>query len=84
MEEPTSKDQKAASIRTLGGHKPVIPVVIFLAPLTSNFEHNEYKGSLGLAFTVWISTEDQKSSTFYPYAPREISVLTERALGHLR
>ena len=31
--EPTSKDQKATSLWTLGCHKPVIPVVTFLTPL---------------------------------------------------
>jgi len=33
---PTSKDQKAASLWALSGHKPVIPLVIFLTPLTLN------------------------------------------------
>ena len=27
---------------------------------------------------------DQNQASFYPFAPREISVLTELALGHLR
>ena len=29
-------------------------------------------------------TENQNQATFYPFVPREISVLTKLALGHLR
>ncbi|CAE1319040.1 unnamed protein product [Acanthosepion pharaonis] len=46
-EEPTSKDQKATSLRTLGRHKPVIPVVTFLTPLGGT----ELR-SMGHAFAV--------------------------------
>ena len=44
----------------------------------------ETKGSIGHAFTVCIHTENQNQASFYPFVPREISVLTELALGHLR
>ena len=36
LKEPTSKDQKATSLRTIDSHKPVIPVVTFLIPLAIN------------------------------------------------
>ena len=42
------------------------------------------KGSIGHAFTVCIHTENQNQVSFYPFVPREISVLTELTLGHLR
>ena len=42
------------------------------------------KGSLGHAFTVCNRTENQNQASFCPYALREVSVLTELALGHLR
>ena len=42
------------------------------------------KGSIGPAFTVCIPTENPNQASFYPFVPREISVLTELALGHLR
>ena len=42
------------------------------------------KGSIGHAFTVCIRTENQNQASFCPYALREVSVLTELALGHLR
>ena len=43
----------------------------------------ETKGSIGHAFTVCIHTENQNQASFYPFVLREISVLTELALGHL-
>ena len=42
------------------------------------------KGSLGHAFAVCILTENQNQASFSPYSQREISVLTELTLGHLR
>ena len=42
------------------------------------------KGSRGPAFTVCIRTENQNQASFCPYALREVSVLAELALGHLR
>ena len=42
------------------------------------------KGSIGHAFTVCIHTENQDQASFCPFALREVSVLTEPALGHLR
>ena len=42
------------------------------------------KGSIGHAFTVCIRTENQNQASFCPFALREVSVLTELALGHLR
>ena len=51
---------------------------------TSSLKLSETKGSIGHAFTVCIRTENQNQASFYPFVPREISVLTELALGHLR
>ena len=42
------------------------------------------KGSIGHAFTVCIRTENQNQVSFCPFALREVSVLAELALGHLR
>ncbi len=42
------------------------------------------KGSRGPALTVCIYTENQDQANIYPFAQREVSVLTELALGHLR
>ncbi|KMS95147.1 hypothetical protein BVRB_011850 [Beta vulgaris subsp. vulgaris] len=51
---------------------------------TSSFKFQRSKGSLGHAFTVRIRTENQNQTSFYPSVPREISVLVELILGHLR
>ena len=51
---------------------------------TSSLKLLETKGSIGHAFTVCIRTENQNQASFYPFVLREISVLTELALGHLR
>jgi len=80
---PTSKDQKATSLRALGCHKPVIPVVTFLTPLAPS-RRNKYKGSIGHVFTVHVFTEDLNQKSFYPFALNEVSVLTELFLGHPR
>ena len=45
---------------------------------------NKTKGSIGPAFAVRIHTENQDQASICPFALREISVLTELALGHLR
>ena len=42
------------------------------------------KGSMGRTFVVRIRTENPDQASFCPFALREISVLTELALGHLR
>ena len=42
------------------------------------------KGSIGHAFTVCSRTENQNQVSFCPFALREISVLAELTLGHLR
>src|SRR5690606_10821361 len=51
---------------------------------TSSFKFRRSKGSIGHAFTVRIRTENQNQTSFYPFVPREISVLVELVLGHLR
>ena len=50
----------------------------------SCFKLGSSKGSIGHAFTVRIHTENQNQTSFCPFAPREVSVLAELALGHLR
>jgi hypothetical protein len=42
------------------------------------------KGSIGHAFTVCSRTETLDQVSFCPFALREVSVLTELTLGHLR
>ena len=42
------------------------------------------KGSIGRAFAVRIRTENQDQASFCPFALREVSVLAELTLGHLR
>src|SRR5215813_790557 len=42
------------------------------------------KGSIGHAFAVRIRTENQDQASICPFALREVSVLAELALGHLR
>ena len=49
---------------------------------TSSLKLLKTKGSIGHAFTVCIHTENQNQVSFYPFVPREISVLTELTLGH--
>ena len=57
-------------------------MVTFLTPLALNSRAT--KGSIGHAFTVCIRTENQNQASFCPFALREVSVLAELALGHLR
>ena len=55
-----------------------------------NFSDTSYqklsglKGSIGHAFAVCTRTESLDQASFCPFALREVSVLTERTLGHLR
>ena len=55
-----------------------------------NFSDTSYqkpsglKGSIGRAFAVCTRTESQDQASFCPFALREVSVLSELALGHLR
>ena len=51
---------------------------------TSCFKLGKSKGSIGHAFTVCIRTENQDQVSFCPFALREVSVLAELTLGHLR
>ena len=51
---------------------------------TSSLKTCKVKGSIGLAFTVCISTENQNQVSFSPFGLREISVLSELTVGHLR
>ena len=51
---------------------------------TSSLKLSNSKGSIGHAFTVCIRTENQNQMSFYPFVLREISVLSELILGHLR
>ncbi len=51
---------------------------------TSCLKPSKSKGSIGHAFAVCIHTENQNQASFCPFALREVSVLTELALGHLR
>ena len=51
---------------------------------TSSLELRGTKGSIGHAFTVCIRTENQNQVSFCPFALREVSVLAELTLGHLR
>ena len=51
---------------------------------TSCLKPSKSKGSIGNAFAVCIRTENQDQASFCPFALREVSVLAELALGHLR
>ena len=51
---------------------------------TSYLKPSKSKGSIGPAFAVCIRTENQDQASFCPFALREVSVLSELALGHLR
>ncbi len=51
---------------------------------TSCSKPSKSKGSIGLAFAVCIRTENQNQTSFCPFTLREVSVLAELALGHLR
>uniref|UniRef100_A0A8R1IIC6 Senescence-associated protein n=1 Tax=Caenorhabditis japonica TaxID=281687 RepID=A0A8R1IIC6_CAEJA len=47
-------------------------------------QSGKLKGSIGHAFAVCTRTESQDQASFCPFALREVSVLSELALGHLR
>ena len=51
---------------------------------TSRFKPRIVKGSIGHAFAFSTHTENRNQTSFYPFALREISVLTELIFGHLR
>ena len=51
---------------------------------TSCLKPSKSKGSIGHAFAVCIRTGNQDQASICPFALREVSVLTELALGHLR
>jgi hypothetical protein len=51
---------------------------------TSCLKPVKTKGSRGPAFAVCIRTENQDQASICPFALREVSVLAELALGHLR
>jgi hypothetical protein len=51
---------------------------------TSRLKYPATKGSIGHTFMVYIHTENQNQESFYPFILREISVLAELPLGHLR
>ncbi|PIC13182.1 hypothetical protein B9Z55_027843 [Caenorhabditis nigoni] len=51
---------------------------------TSYLKQSGLKGSIGHAFAVCTRTESQDQASFCPFALREVSVLSELALGHLR
>ena len=51
---------------------------------TSSLKFRKSNGSIGHALTVCIHTENQNQVSFSPFGLREISVLTELTLGHLR
>ncbi|KAG9438732.1 hypothetical protein H6P81_021327 [Aristolochia fimbriata] len=74
--------KKQRRYERLGCHKPVIPCGNFYD--TSSFKFRRSKGSIGPAFAVRIRTENLDQASFCPFALREVSVLTELALGHLR
>jgi hypothetical protein len=52
--------------------------------VTSSQNLSGLKGSIGHAFAVRIRTENQNQADFSPFSLREISVLSESTLGHLR
>ena len=52
--------------------------------VTSSSKLASAEGSIGRAFAVRIHTENPDQASFCPFAPREVSVLAELALGHLR
>src|SRR5687767_9735983 len=51
---------------------------------TSRVKVQPSKGSIGHAFTVRVRTENKNQISFSPFGLREVSVLTELILGHLR
>ena len=51
---------------------------------TPGFILGRHKGSIGHAFAVCIHTENQNQMSFCPFTLREVAVLTELTLGHLR
>jgi hypothetical protein len=52
--------------------------------VTSNQNLSGHKGSIGHAFAVCIRTGNQNQADISPFSLREISVLSESTVGHLR
>ncbi len=52
--------------------------------VTSSWIFPRPKGSIGHAFAVCVSAENQNQASFSPFGLHEISVLIELTLGHLR
>jgi len=50
---------------------------------TSSSKFARHKGSIGHGFPVRFNTEEQNQARFYPFIPRHVSVVPERALGHV-
>jgi len=51
---------------------------------TSSLAIPVVEGSIGPAFTSRTHAENPSQENIYPFVPREVSVLTEFTLGHLR
>ncbi|KAG8231763.1 hypothetical protein J437_LFUL010738 [Ladona fulva] len=51
---------------------------------TSCWKLPKPKGSIGRDLAVCMRTEHRDQASICPFAPREVSVLAELALGHLR
>ena len=51
---------------------------------TSTCDIRKRKGSIGQHFCARTRTESLRQASFSPFSLHEISVLIERALGHLR
>ena len=71
------------TINVIGKNSVSLIIVLLYHYLLPSLKLAETKGSIGHSFTVCIRTEYQNQARFYPFVPREISVLTELALGHL-
>ncbi|KAG8179181.1 hypothetical protein JTE90_004010 [Oedothorax gibbosus] len=65
---------------TLAAAQPRLPALLPL-PLLGG---GRIYSNAGPAFAVRIHTENQDQASFCPFAQREVSVLAELALGHLR
>jgi hypothetical protein len=51
---------------------------------TSSVKLERTKGSIGHDFSFRIRTENPNQASFFPFNRREVSVLSELTLGHLR
>ncbi|CAE1169956.1 unnamed protein product [Acanthosepion pharaonis] len=75
---------KATSLRTLGRHKPVIPVVTFSDTSRRNGALRSGKDRWATLSRSVFVLKIEIERAFCPFAPREVSVLAELAFGHLR